>query len=91
MVSYEISTRGSLSTDGRVRGITMAGYGTVRIEPNTPLNAAFDTAIISIIFVLPLIGHLASLTAMKFYDLDEKKMEEVTSGIEQKKAALQAG
>lgn len=68
--------------------ITLSGYGNVMIEPNTRLNTRFDIAVIAIIFVLPLIGHIASLVAMKFYDLDDKKMEEVKTRIKEKRLAL---
>jgi len=68
--------------------ITLAGYGSVKIEPNTPLNTSFNMAVIGIIFVLPLLGHIASLVAMKFYDLDEAKMEEVKTGIREQRIAL---
>lgn len=69
--------------------ITIAGYGTVMIEPNTRLNTSFDIAIISIIFILPLAGHIASLVAMKFYDLDEKKIEQIKTWISEKRHALE--
>jgi Na+/melibiose symporter-like transporter len=69
--------------------ITVAGYGAVRIEPNTPLNTRFDMAIMGIIFVLPLLGHIASLVAMKYYDLDEDRMREVKEQIHEKRIALE--
>lgn len=68
--------------------ITVSGYGNVMIEPNTPMNTRFDLAIMSIIFVLPLLGHIASLVAMKFYELDDKKMDEVKVRITEKRLAL---
>jgi Na+/melibiose symporter-like transporter len=39
-----------------------------------------------IVFGLPLIGHVASLIAMKFYPLDDKKMAEIQDEIDEKKS-----
>lgn len=65
--------------------ISFAGYGNMKIQPNTPINLKFQIAILFIIFVLPLLGHIASIIAMKFYYLDDKKMEEIKHEIEKRK------
>lgn len=65
--------------------ISFAGYGNMKIQPNTPINLKFQVAILFIIFGLPLLGHIASIIAMKFYYLDDKKMEEIKHEIEKRK------
>ncbi|NDL66937.1 MFS transporter [Anaerotalea alkaliphila] len=66
-------------------GIAFAGYGGQVIEPNTAVNSKFEMVILFIVFGLPLIGHVASLVAMKFYELDEKRMVEIKEDIWEKK------
>jgi Na+/melibiose symporter-like transporter len=68
--------------------LALSGYGNVQIEPNTQLNTSFDISIMAIIFVLPLVGHIASLIAMKFYNLTDKKMEEVKDTIRERRIEL---
>lgn len=65
--------------------IAWAGYGNVKIQPNTAVNGKFQIAILFIVFGLPLIGHIASLVAMKFYELDGERMEEIKQAIQNRK------
>lgn len=67
--------------------IALAGYGGQKIPPNSPVSQSLEIAIMFIVFGLPLIGHLASLIAMKFYPLDDKKMAEIQEEIDEKKTA----
>ncbi len=67
--------------------IALAGYGGQKIPPNSPVSASLEIAILFIVFGLPLIGHVASLIAMKFYPLDDKKMAEIQDEIDKKKSA----
>ncbi|MCB0167187.1 MAG: MFS transporter [Anaerolineae bacterium] len=78
----------SLSTLLVGMALALSGYGNVQIEPNTQLSTSFDIAIMAIIFVLPLLGHIASLIAMKYYNLTDKKMEDVQDTIRQKRIEL---
>ncbi|HMQ50718.1 MAG TPA: MFS transporter [Anaerolineae bacterium] len=78
----------SLSTLVVGLALTLSGYGSVQIQPNTQLNASFDIAIMVIIFALPLFGHIASLMSMKYYDLTDKKMEEIKDTIRQRRIEL---
>jgi Na+/melibiose symporter-like transporter len=71
----------SLSTFIIGLAITAAGYGNVQIQPNTPVATSFEVAILFIIFGLPLIGHVASLIAMKFYKLDDSTMAKIKEAI----------
>ncbi|NDL66942.1 MFS transporter [Anaerotalea alkaliphila] len=72
-------------------GIAFAGYGGTIIEPNSVVNGRFEGVILFIIFGLPLLGHLASLLAMKFYELDDKRMAEIKQAIWEKKQKAMAG
>jgi Na+/melibiose symporter-like transporter len=66
--------------------ISWAGYGSVKITPNTAVNPKFQMAIIFIVLGLPLIGHIASLISMKFYELDGERMDEIKRAIHKKKS-----
>ncbi|TDO93943.1 Na+/melibiose symporter-like transporter [Halanaerobium saccharolyticum] len=66
--------------------IALAGYGGQKIPPNSPVSQSLEIAILFIVFGLPLIGHVASLIAMKFYPLDAEKMAEIQDEIEEKKS-----
>ena len=70
--------------------IAMAGYGGQKIPPNSPVSLSLEIAIMFIIFGLPLIGHIASLIAMKFYPLDAEKMAEIQNTIDERKAVTSA-
>lgn len=70
--------------------IAWAGYGNIKIAPNTAVNTKFEIAILFIIFGLPLFGHIASLISMKFYELDDKKMDEIKQEIHNRKEELKA-
>ncbi len=60
-------------------GIALAavGVGHVVITPNQPVSGAFDTAILSLFCIVPFLGHVASVIAMRFYKLDAKEMEHI--------------
>jgi len=65
--------------------IALAGYGGQKIPANSPVSQSLEIAILFIVFGLPLIGHVASLIAMKFYPLDDKRMAEIQEEIDEKK------
>ncbi|NMA85611.1 MAG: hypothetical protein GX962_17320, partial [Epulopiscium sp.] len=70
--------------------IAWAGYGNTKIEPNTTVNSKFYIAILFILYGLPLLGHIASIIAMKFYELDGVAMEKVKQAIADKKVDAKA-
>jgi Na+/melibiose symporter-like transporter len=76
----------SLSTTIIGIAISLAGYGSVVIKPNTPMNSNFNIAVYFILFGLPLIGGIAGLIGMKFYNLDAAMMKKVRETIEKNKA-----
>ncbi|MFW6001613.1 MAG: MFS transporter [Halanaerobium sp.] len=65
--------------------IALAGYGTSQIPANAAVETSLEIAILFIVFGLPLIGHVASLIAMKFYPLSAERMAEIQQTIEDKK------
>lgn len=75
----------SLSTFIIGLAITWAGYGNSVIKPNTPTSSKFHIAVYFILFGLPLIGNIAAIISMKFYELDAAMMKKVRETIEEKK------
>lgn len=67
--------------------IAWAGYGNTKIVPNTPVNNKMTLAIYFIIWGLPILGHIASIIAMKFYILDAPMMEKIKKEIYERKQA----
>lgn len=65
--------------------LTAVGYGNIKIKPNTDLGNKFHIAVIFMLFILPLIGHICSIISMKYYHLDSEKMKEIRLGIEEMK------
>jgi Na+/melibiose symporter-like transporter len=66
--------------------IAWAGFGKTQIPVDTFVGNKFTFAIMFILFGLPLIGHIASLIAMKFYILDGAMMYEIKEKIAARKA-----
>ncbi len=75
------------SLSGLIAGIalTLAGVGNTTIVPNQPVGGYFDTVILLCFCGVPILGHIASLIAMKFYELDGTRMEEIQSELERRK------
>ncbi|MEG2733320.1 MAG: MFS transporter [Hungatella sp.] len=67
--------------------LTLAGVGSVVITPNSPVNETFNTAIMVCFCIVPILGHVATVIAMKFYDLDAAKMAEIQAVLEERKGA----
>lgn len=57
--------------------LTIAGVGNSVIPPNQSMGTKFDTVILLCFCGIPILGHIASIIAMKFYELDGKRMEEI--------------
>lgn len=66
--------------------IAWAGFGKTQIPVDTFVGNKFTFAIMFILFGLPLIGHIASLIAMKFYILDGAMMYKIKEKIAARKA-----
>ncbi len=62
--------------------LTIAGVGDTVIPPNHAMGAKFDTVILLCFCGIPILGHIASLIAMKFYELDDKRMEEIQAALQ---------
>ena len=67
--------------------LTMAGVGNVVIRPNEPVNATFNMAIMVCFCIVPILGHIATIIAMRWYKLDKVKMAEIQEELENRKEA----
>lgn len=67
--------------------LTLAGVGNVVITPNELVNGTFNTAIMVCFCIIPILGHVATIIAMKWYHLDKEKMAEIQETLEARKAA----
>jgi len=55
--------------------LSSAGVGNTVITPNQPVNERFNLAILICFCIIPIVGHIISLTAMHFYRLGRTEME----------------
>ena len=53
--------------------LTLAGVGNVVIKPNEPVNSTFNMAIMVCFCIVPILGHIATIIAMRWYNLDKVK------------------
>lgn len=76
------------SLSGLIVGIALAvaGVGHTTIVPNQSVGGNFDMIILACFCGIPILGHIASLIAMRFYELDAERMEEVQTELERRKA-----
>lgn len=76
------------SLSGLIVGIALAaaGVGHTTIVPNQSVGGNFDMIILICFCGIPILGHIASLIAMRFYELDAERMEEVQTELERRKA-----
>lgn len=65
--------------------LTYAGVGAVKITPNEPVNETFNSVILICFCIVPILGHIATLIAMRYYDLTKEKMEEIQRVIGERK------
>lgn len=65
--------------------LTVAGVGNTTIVPNQPVGGRFNTVILLCFCGIPILGYIASLISMKFYELDAAKMEKIQAGLERRK------
>ena len=68
--------------------LTLAGVGNVVIKPNEPVNSTFNMAIMVCFCIVPILGHIATIIAMRWYNLDKVKMAEIQDELENRKEAL---
>lgn len=67
-------------------GLAVIGLGSTIIEPGTPATGSFFWLIMGCMYIVPILGHIASIIAMKFYPLDEIKMAEIQDEIQKIKS-----
>lgn len=66
--------------------IAMIGFKTTQPQPDTPYSNEIFIITMICMFILPIIGWLINLVAMKFYPLTKEKMEEIQNAIAEIKA-----
>lgn len=71
-------------------GFTLAliGFTTSLPTVDTPSSPALVIVGLFLFLGMPILGWIASLIAMRFYELDGKRMEEIQQAIHERKAAL---
>ncbi|MGL5433888.1 MAG: MFS transporter [Lachnospiraceae bacterium] len=80
----------SLSTLIQGFALTLAGVGTVTIIPNQPVSDRFNTIVMFCLCIVPLLGSIASVISMKYYELDSNKMAEIRAALAEGKTMAQA-
>ena len=68
--------------------LAYAGVSKSIILPNTFVSEKFNHAILFAYCALPIFGYLASLIAMKYYELTKERMEEIQKELANKKVNL---
>ena len=66
--------------------IAMIGFKTTQPQPDTPYSNEIFIITMICMFILPIIGWLINLVAMRFYPLTKEKMEEIQNAIAEIKA-----
>lgn len=64
--------------------LALAGVGNTTIVPNQPVGGNFNTVILLCFCGIPILGHITSLVAMKYYELDAERMEEIQAELERR-------
>lgn len=67
--------------------LTLAGVGNVVIRPNEPVNDTFNMAIMICFCIVPILGHIATIISMKWYNLDKEEMAKIQTELETRRAA----
>lgn len=65
--------------------LVIAGVGHTTIVPNEAVGGSFNTVILVCFCGVPILGHIASLISMKFYELDGARMEEIQTELANRK------
>lgn len=61
--------------------LTLAGVGSVKILPNQPVSDRFNTIVMICLCIVPLLGSVASVISMKYYELDSNRMAEIRTAL----------
>lgn len=65
--------------------LAYAGVSKQIIAPDKFISKEFNSVILFVYCIIPILGYISSLIAMKFYILDQKKMEEIQHYLKEKK------
>lgn len=89
---YSFVDKRITSLSATIVGLVLAGigYADTMPQPEDPYSATILAAGLLVWIGLPILGWICSLIAMKFYDLDAKRMEEIQVAITEKKKAAKA-
>ena len=71
----------SLSTMIVGFALAYAGVGNSIIAPNTFISPKFNSAILFVYCIIPIFGYIASLIAMRYYELNSAKMAEIQEAL----------
>ena len=77
----------SLSTTIVGFALAFAGVSKGQLPTDTYISDKFYWTVLFCFCIIPILGHVASIVAMKFYPLTKEKMEEVQKELEQRKQA----
>ena len=67
--SFVDKAMSSLSTVIQGAALAVAGVGATKIIPNQPVSGYFNTVVLFCICIVPLLGSVASVIAMKYYNI----------------------
>lgn len=65
--------------------LTMIGFGTVLPKVGDPVTGSIVFATLFLFFGVPILGWIASIISMRYYELDDKKMEEIQKTLEKRR------
>ncbi|MGN0978186.1 MAG: MFS transporter [Faecousia sp.] len=64
--------------------LAVAGYGNSVISPNQNMGDKFNTVILLCFCGIPILGHIASILSMRFYELDGKRMAQIQAELQKR-------
>ena len=65
--------------------LALIGYSTTMPQPTDAPTISLKLVALIISFILPILGWICTIVAMKFYKLDKEAMVQVQKSIEEKK------
>ncbi|WP_047395748.1 MFS transporter [Cetobacterium sp. ZOR0034] len=75
----------SLSTTIVGFALAYAGVSKTVISPNTFISAKFNSVVLFVYCIIPILGFVASLVAMKYYELNIEKMKDIQNSLNSQK------
>ncbi|MGL4628828.1 MAG: MFS transporter [Cetobacterium sp.] len=75
----------SLSTTIVGFALAYAGVSKTIISPNTFISTKFNSVVLFVYCIIPILGFVASLVAMKYYELNIEKMKDIQDSLNSQK------